>query len=304
MGDIKDGEIDEIKGKDNQQDFDYNLVDVDTASFLKNKETKITQIRMMSVLAMGRELQEVHERLSNNYKGTFGKWCITIGISRDTAENYIRAYKYVAENFGNIESIDNIQPSLLFAISKPSAPTELQQKVIDGDITTHKEYQSLLTQLKATEAEKETEAQKAQAANKKSEQAQKEIKSAQERINALSSELTEERKKVSSLEEVLMTPMEVETAVIEKIPEEIERELEELREKVSGKEDYKELTDITSKILSIHNTQLKNWAVVSGTENSITWMQSKRNELITISTIIETMIDYLDEQMQEKKGRL
>ena len=44
-------------------------------------------------------------------------------------------------------------PSLLYAAAKPSAPAELVQAVKEGDITTHKQYQELLAQLKAREDE-------------------------------------------------------------------------------------------------------------------------------------------------------
>jgi hypothetical protein len=44
------------------------------------------------------------------------------------------------KNFQHLKSIENLQPSLLFAVSKKSAPAELQEAVLSGDITTHKQY--------------------------------------------------------------------------------------------------------------------------------------------------------------------
>ena len=120
--------------------FDYSTVDADTAEFLQERANKITEIRVRSVIEIGKELKEVHERLANHYNGTFGKWCESLGFSRFSGNNYIKAYDYVVENFNNIDDAKSIQPSLLFAVSKPSAPPELQQAVLDGDITTHKQY--------------------------------------------------------------------------------------------------------------------------------------------------------------------
>ena len=40
-------------------------------------------------------------------------------------------------------------PSLLYAVAKPSAPAELVEQVKSGDITTHKQYQEALAQIKA-----------------------------------------------------------------------------------------------------------------------------------------------------------
>ena len=60
----------------------------------------------------------------------------------------------VAEQFGNIQlegkSILDVQPmKLLYAAAKPSTPEVVKQAVFTGDITTYKEYQELMTQLKA-----------------------------------------------------------------------------------------------------------------------------------------------------------
>lgn len=76
-------------------------------------------------MAIGKELSEVHQKLANNKVGAFGAWCESIGVSRMTADRYIKAYKYIVTNCDDISAAENIQPSLLFAISKPSAPEEI-----------------------------------------------------------------------------------------------------------------------------------------------------------------------------------
>ena len=45
--------------------------------------------------------------------------------------------------------MEELGPSLLYAAAKPSAPAELVQAVKDGDITSHKQYQDLLTRYNA-----------------------------------------------------------------------------------------------------------------------------------------------------------
>jgi hypothetical protein len=129
--------------------FDYSTVDKETAEFLQEKARMISQMRITYMLSVAKELSEVHERLANHYKGQFGSWCESIGISRDTGENYVRAFRYVAENFGNIEDASKIQASVLFLASKPSAPQELQDGVKSGDITTHKQWKDREAQFKA-----------------------------------------------------------------------------------------------------------------------------------------------------------
>ena len=94
--------------------------------------------------------KHAHDLTANHYKGSWGKWCAAVGISRDTGDNMVR----VAEQFGNIQlegkSIFDVQPmKLLYAAAKPSTPEEVKQAVFTGDITTYKEYQEVMAQLKA-----------------------------------------------------------------------------------------------------------------------------------------------------------
>ena len=89
-----------------------------------------------------------------------------MGISRDTGENMVR----VAEQFGNIQlegkSILDVQPlKLLYAAAKPSTPTQVKQAVFSGDITSYKEYQELLAQLKAEKSRADTAEAHLEAAN-------------------------------------------------------------------------------------------------------------------------------------------
>lgn len=131
--------------------FDYSTVDADTAEFLQEKASKITEIRLKSVLAIGKELKAAQDKLANNKNGTFGAWASSIGISRQTAYNYINGYDFIVKNFDNIEAAEDLSPSLLFAAAKKDAPQELQQGVVSGDITSLKEYKALEDKLKFAE---------------------------------------------------------------------------------------------------------------------------------------------------------
>ena len=135
--------------------FDYSTVDADTAEFLQEKASNITEIRLKSVLAIGKELKAAQDKLANNKNGTFGAWASSIGISRQTAYNYINGYDFIVKNFDNIEAAEDLSPSLLFAAAKKDAPQELQQGVVSGDITSLKEYKALEDKLKVTEAQLE-----------------------------------------------------------------------------------------------------------------------------------------------------
>lgn len=299
----EDGNLEE----DKTQPFDDRLVDPGTSAFLQEKEAKITQIRMMTVIAIGKEFNEVHEKLASHYQGTFGKWCKHIGFSRDTAENYIRAYKYVAENFGNIEDADQLQPSLLFAISKPSAPAELQKAVIDGDITTHKQYKELEARLKAAEQKAETESNAYQRVSdsydvlekknsehyEKAEQLRKELealKATNEHaaIERLEKELKEAERQVEILTDEIMKPVDVEPAVVEK-------EVEKAADK-----DFEYVAEFLGKFMTVHTGQLKNWAKVLGENNNRHDLEGIKQNLIALNRNIGNMLDAIEDEISNK----
>lgn len=129
--------------------FDFGADDQTNALLLQDAQTFITG-NMARIMAA----KHAHDLTANHYKGSWGKWCAAVGISRDTGDNMVR----VAEQFGNIQlegkSIFDVQPmKLLYAAAKPSTPEEVKQAVFTGDITTYKEYQEVMAQLKAKEDE-------------------------------------------------------------------------------------------------------------------------------------------------------
>lgn len=146
-----------VKKEPESVTFDYSSMDNETATFLQEKANNIVRIKAMSMLAVAKELKEAQGVLSNNKTGTFLVWCKSVGYEKSTVYDYIRTLDYIVRNSDNIENLESIKPSLLFAISKPSAPAELQKAVLDGDITSHKEYQEALK----AKAEAEQEAKKA-----------------------------------------------------------------------------------------------------------------------------------------------
>lgn len=143
--------------------FDFGADDQTNALLLQDAQTFITG-NMARIMAA----KHAHDLTANHYQGSWGKWCATVGISRDTGDNMVR----VAEQFGNIQlegrSILDVQPlKLLYAAAKPSTPEVVKQAVFTGDITTYKEYQELMAQLKA-------EKDRADAAEKSAQNARKE----------------------------------------------------------------------------------------------------------------------------------
>jgi hypothetical protein len=185
------------------QVFDYSTVDAETAGFLQEKAQKITEIRIKSVVAIGKELKEAQDKLSNNKTGTFGAWSQSIGLSRQTVQNYIQGYDYIVKNFDNIEAADNIQPSLLFAASKPSASKELSEKVFSGDITTHKQYKELEEKLKMAKEHIEKTNKYADEHMKRARDAEMEVENKEKSINQLSFDKNFKDKEIQNLKQQL-----------------------------------------------------------------------------------------------------
>ena len=141
--------------------FDFGADDQTNALLLQDAQTFIvgTTARIMAA-------KHAHDLCANNKNGTWGKWCAAVGISRDTGDRFVN----IAAQCGNIQlegkSILDVQPlKLLYAAAKPSTPEVVKQAVFTGDITTYKEYQELMTQLKAEKARADTAEAHLEAAN-------------------------------------------------------------------------------------------------------------------------------------------
>mgnify|MGYP001141363565 FL=1 len=153
--------------------FDFGADDQTNALLLQDAQTFIvgTTARIMAA-------KHAHDLCANNKNGTWGKWCATVGISRDTGDRFAN----IAAQCGNIQldgkSILDVQPmKLLYAAAKPSTPEAVKQAVFSGDITTYKEYQDLMAQFKA-------EKERADAAEAREEEAWNLRESASQKYNA------------------------------------------------------------------------------------------------------------------------
>lgn len=139
--------------------FDYSLVTEETADFLKSKSFELDGIYSRYSNDVGKILYEAQQELADyNNDGLFSKWVEAKGIKRRNAYNYINIYKFAVQNLHNDQQkeIFSQQPkSLQLEMSKPSANTELNKKVFDGDIKTHKEYKELERKYKQAQSEKE-----------------------------------------------------------------------------------------------------------------------------------------------------
>lgn len=135
--------------------FDYSELDGDTAKNLRDCETVIRQETAGYFTLLGAKFKEARELLANHANGTFEKWYTAMGFKRQTVYNLIQRYDFLGSPTigGREDTFEALPLTLSYEVSKPDAPAELVEKVLDGDITTNAEYIKLKTELERTREE-------------------------------------------------------------------------------------------------------------------------------------------------------
>ena len=169
--------------------FDYSGLSDQTVADLHLAEKEYQNGKKMAArgyIRMGEAVGIAHDVLvancdkhNNQYsEDNFRKWCLSIGITKDTAYRLLKISSMFESSSPRQQDIlQELPPSLLYAAAKPSAPPELVGQVKSGDITTYKEYQELLAQLKA-------EKDRADAAEKSAQNARKEYADLKELVKS------------------------------------------------------------------------------------------------------------------------
>src|SRR5699024_5781594 len=141
-----------------EQEFDYSLVDNETADFLRSCEYEMNGIAEDARVKFGRVLKRVQEKLSNHHDGVFVKWYESGGMNKNDVYYAINVYE-ISTNLENSkkENFLNAPKSLQKEVMKKNAPEDLKEKVYDGEIKTNKEYQELKRQLEQAESTAEIE---------------------------------------------------------------------------------------------------------------------------------------------------
>ena len=149
--------------------FDYSGLSDQTVADLHLAENEYMQGRKMAergLVHMGNAIATAHDALcgvvaqcdnskhGNRGEDTFRAWCCSIGLTKDTAYRLLQV-SALLENSSprQKEILETLPPTLLYAAAKPSAPQELVERVQTGDITTNKQYQEALKQLKEKDAQ-------------------------------------------------------------------------------------------------------------------------------------------------------
>lgn len=150
-------------------EFDYSGLDAQTVTDLHLAEQMYTSGRKLAEMGLRRMADGVsiaHDALcggvvhnvdnskhGNRGEDTFRRWCESMGMGKSTAYKLLQVSALFDSSSPRQQQVlEELSPSLLYAAAKPSAPANLVQAVKDGDITTHKQYQDLLAQLKTAES--------------------------------------------------------------------------------------------------------------------------------------------------------
>lgn len=134
---------------DLQGAFDYSELDNDTAQNLRECEKAIRRETAGYFTLLGAKFKEAQELLANRANGTFEKWYTAMGFKRQTVYNLIQRYDFLGSPTigGREDTFEALPLTLSYEVSKPDAPAELVEKVLDGDITTNAEYINLKKEL-------------------------------------------------------------------------------------------------------------------------------------------------------------
>lgn len=166
--------------------FDYTGLDGQTVEDLHLAEEEYLygkKLAARGLVNMGEGIAVAHDALVANCdrhknqhsEDTFRAWCLSMGITKDTAYRLLQVSALMdGSSPAQQKVLKELSPSLLYAVAKPSAPEGLVEQVKNGDITTHKEYQELLAQIREKDEALAAEKARADAAEKSAQNAHKE----------------------------------------------------------------------------------------------------------------------------------
>lgn len=182
--------------------FDYSELDTDTAASLRNCETVIRTETAGYFTLLGAKFKEAQDLLANHSSGTFEQWYTAMGFKRQTVYNLIKRFEFSSSpTIGERAEVFEALPlTLSYEISKPDAPAELVDKVLDGDITSNAEYQKLKKQLEEAEEKREFWIKQNSETNKENQQLRTDRNIALTRADNAERKLSEAKAKIKELE--------------------------------------------------------------------------------------------------------
>lgn len=212
--------------------FDYAGLDEQTVAVLHLAEGEIREARQMYICRVSAAVAAAHEAVVPNWDDSkhgnrgehaFINWCASVGLSKSAAYRLLQVNALLTgATPEELATLEAASPTLLYAAAKPSAPAELVQGVKAGDITTHKQYQELLAEIRTRDAKISELILAGEASGRRADAAERRAREAEAQHVAVLDKQGEYIARIHALES---RPVEV--AVQEPDPAEVERMAEE-----------------------------------------------------------------------------
>lgn len=186
------------------QAFDYTVLPANMCTVIRANTEEFTLHMNRSVQEYGQacvNVMNVHAALADRYSGRWAQWCQSVGLSIRSATRMVEVGNNVMGSAKLAELVQDgqIGKSLLQAICAPSAEPEAVDQVLSGDITTHKEYQELLAQLKAEKERGAAAEAREEEVWKMHEEAKQRVETAESRYKAALADVTGLQKQYSQM---------------------------------------------------------------------------------------------------------
>ena len=245
--------------------FDYSELENDTAAALKNCEIAIRKETAGYFTLIGAKLKEAQELLADHSNGTFEKWYTSLGLKRQTVYNLIQRYEFLSSPTigGREETFEALPLTLSYEVSKPAAPPELVEKVLDGDITSSAEYKKLKAELDEANRKAEFWINTNSETNKENQQLRADRVNAMNRADNAERELSKAKDRIEELENRPVEPdIQQDTAALE----EKDRQIEKLKSQLSAEaasvdELNRKNAELREKLEQKVDSKVKTWAI-------------------------------------------
>ncbi|MGD3158824.1 hypothetical protein ACMG5P_00190 [Staphylococcus haemolyticus] len=164
-------------------EFQYDSLPQKLSESIIEKENILNGIKHRYAKEVGKVFYEAQQEFSDyNNGGLFEKWYCALGFKKRNVYNYIQIYNEVQQLHGDqLETFEELPKRLQLEVSKPSHIPELKEKVLDGDIKTHKEYKELERQLKKRDEQNAQLQSQVEQAQRSEEIAKKQLEDAESR---------------------------------------------------------------------------------------------------------------------------
>ena len=127
-----------------ETEFDYSLVDNDTAEFLRSCEYEINGIAEDARVKFGKVLIKAREKLANHHGGVFQKWYESGGLDKHNVYYYMDLYES-SRNLENSqrENFLKAPKTVQKKTMQKNTSEEIKEAVYSGDIKTNKELEKM-----------------------------------------------------------------------------------------------------------------------------------------------------------------